>query len=200
MSAKTLSATALLALATSLLPIPVGAQARPMSRSTEASIEETMRAGPPEITRDATIMAWPEVQGGEPTELRAGTNEWTCFASSPAALSRGDRDPMCVDEAGLEFLTAWQEQRRPQIDQVTVVYMLEGDAGASNTDPRATQETPDNDWVEVGPHLMIAVPDPETLRGMTTDPDNGGPWVMWSGTPHAHIMVPVPEGSTSMRR
>ena len=23
------------------------------------------------------------------------------------------------------------------------------------------------------------------------DPDNGGPYVMWKGTPYAHLMVPV---------
>jgi hypothetical protein len=26
---------------------------------------------------------------------------------------------------------------------------------------------------------------------MSTDPWNGGPYVMWKGTPYAHIMVPV---------
>jgi len=24
-----------------------------------------------------------------------------------------------------------------------------------------------------------------------TDPKSGGPWVMWKGTPYAHVMVPV---------
>jgi hypothetical protein len=29
------------------------------------------------------------------------------------------------------------------------------------------------------------------LSALPTDPNNGGPWVMWKGTPYAHIMVPV---------
>jgi hypothetical protein len=29
------------------------------------------------------------------------------------------------------------------------------------------------------------------LASLPTDPNNGGPWVMWKGTKYAHIMVPV---------
>jgi hypothetical protein len=68
--------------------------------------------------------------------------------------------------------------------------MLAGDEGASNIDPFAEGPTDDNEWVVEGPHLMIIVP-PELLEGFPTDPDNGGPYVMWKGTPYAHLMVPV---------
>ena len=30
-----------------------------------------------------------------------------------------------------------------------------------------------------------------TYEGISTDPNNGGPFVMWAGTPYAHIMVPI---------
>jgi hypothetical protein len=29
------------------------------------------------------------------------------------------------------------------------------------------------------------------LKGIPSDPDQGGPFVMWGDTPYAHIMVPV---------
>ncbi|CAN5783093.1 hypothetical protein BH23GEM9_BH23GEM9_28980 [soil metagenome] len=38
-------------------------------------------------------------------------------------------------------------------------------------------------WVRSGPHLMLIVPDPAELEGFPTDPENGGPWVMWKGAP-----------------
>jgi hypothetical protein len=60
--------------------------------------------------------------------------------------------------------------------------------------PFATAVTPDNQWVESGPHVMIIVPDPTELEGYSTDPKSGLPWVMWSGTPWAHIMAPVSDG------
>ncbi len=67
----------------------------------------------------------------------------------------------------------------------------EGDAiGVSNTDPYATEPTADNDWVKEGPHLMILMPDPATLEGLSTDPADPV-YVMWKGTPYAHIMVRI---------
>jgi hypothetical protein len=42
-----------------------------------------------------------------------------------------------------------------------------------------------------GPHLMLIVPDPALLEGIPTDFNSGGPYVMWKGTPYAHVMVPV---------
>ena len=79
------------------------------------------------------------------------------------------------------------------VDELSVSYMLagEGDAiGVSNTDPFAPKPTNDNDWVKEGPHLMILAPT-ELLEGYPADPENGGPYVMWKGTPYAHLMVPV---------
>ena len=50
----------------------------------------------------------------------------------------------------------------------------------------------DGDWVEgLKAHLMILVPDHSMYDNVSTDPENGGPWIMWPGTPYAHIMVPV---------
>jgi len=37
---------------------------------------------------------------------------------------------------------------------------------------------------------MVIVPR-EQLEGITTDPSEGGPYVMWKDTPYAHIMIPV---------
>ena len=37
---------------------------------------------------------------------------------------------------------------------------------------------------------MIVVPK-EALAGITDDPKEGGPFVMWKDTPFAHIMVPI---------
>lgn len=87
----------------------------------------------------------------------------------------------------------------PQVSRAGVAYMLQGDAGASNRDPYATGPTADNDWVVTGPHVMVIVPDPASLDNMSSDAKNGGPWVMWRGTPYAHIMVPVPAANGQMR-
>ena len=33
--------------------------------------------------------------------------------------------------------------------------------------------------------------DPSSLDGMTTDFNSGAPYVMFSGTPYAHVMYPI---------
>ena len=62
---------------------------------------------------------------------------------------------------------------------------------ASNTDPFAVKETPDNEWGMDPPHIMVVVPDPKVLQGMPTKRSTTQPWVMYAGTPYAHIMIPV---------
>ena len=70
--------------------------------------------------------------------------------------------------------------------------MLEGGTDASNTDPYATKPTAENNWVETGPHIMI-VGSKEILGGYPSGPkpETSAPYVMWAGTPYAHLMVPV---------
>jgi hypothetical protein len=71
-----------------------------------------------------------------------------------------------------------------------MAYMLAGGVDASNTDPYATEPPTGDEWIYTGPHVMIIVPDPAALDGLPTDPNSGGPYVMWKGTPYAHIMMP----------
>jgi hypothetical protein len=37
----------------------------------------------------------------------------------------------------------------------------------------------------------MIISDAALLEGLPTDPKNGGPWVMWKGTPYAHVMIPA---------
>ena len=101
-------------------------------------------------------------------------------------------EPMCLDKEWKTWGEAWMTKKDPpQPKSVGVAYMLRGDNGASNTDPYATKPTPDNQWVVSGPHIMILPTDRSQLDAYPTDPNTGGPWVMWKGTQYAHIMVPV---------
>jgi hypothetical protein len=45
---------------------------------------------------------------------------------------------------------------------------------------------------------MIIYPDPATLTEIPTEPTDGGPYVMWPGTPFAHVMVLVEGDAVSM--
>lgn len=163
--------------ATFLLVLPAYGNAQ----SEAEAIREALSAAPAAVAADATVMDW------EQNVLREGTNGWTCMPSPPNM----ENNSMCLDETWLVWALAWMNREPVEIDRVGVSYMLEGDAGGSNVDPFAEGPTPDNEWVTEGPHLMVIVPNLEDLEGLPTDPDNGGPYVMWRGTPYAHIMIPV---------
>ena len=168
-------ATAAVVLAAVCASTPAGAQ------DTSAIIANALRAAPPSITEHAGVMDWAG------NTLREGTNGWVCFPDPPNMQAA----PMCLDEPWLSWAEAWQKKGPVTITRAGIAYMLLGDAGASNTDPYATGATRDNEWVVSGPHLMLIVPNAASLTGIPTDPDIGGPWVMWAGTPYAHVMIPV---------
>ena len=149
----------------------------------EDPISSAMSAAPTSISGDATILDW------EMNELRPGTNEWTCLPDRPD--SPGD-DPWCITAAWADFLNAYVSNTEPTYTEIGFAYMLQGDTPVSNSDPYATEATGPEDWVtDVGPHLMILVPDRSLLENISTDHLNGGPWVMWPETPYAHIMIPL---------
>jgi hypothetical protein len=123
-------------------------------------------------------------------ELRKGTNDWVCVPTMTNA-AKGELDPMCMDKSWQDWAQAYMAHRSPNVSGSGVAYMLKGDRGVSNTDPYAEKETADNRWVVSPPHIMMLYSDPKMLDAYSDDPHNGGPWVMWKGTPYAHLMVPV---------
>lgn len=161
------------------------------SAATADKIADAMRAAPPAIAQYATIMDRPATPGGEPATLRPGSNGWTCTPSSDAARKAGRPNPSCVDESARAWFAARSARQTPRLETVGLSYRLMGDAGASNIDPFASGPTADNEWGVTGPHIIIFVPNVADLAGFPSDPGSGGPYVMWRGTPYAHVMMPV---------
>jgi hypothetical protein len=100
-------------------------------------------------------------------------------------------DPMCLDPQFQKWATAYMGKSAPKLTAVGVAYMLQGDRGVSASDPYADLTKKPADWVKAGPHIMVASPNAAALSSLPGKPNGGGPWVMWKGTPYAHIMVPV---------
>jgi len=149
-----------------------------------ARIAHAASAAPSYISDAATIM---ESDG---TILREGSNGWTCLPDTMP----GDNNPLCNDATWMAMLQAVGTQADFKADRIGISYMLQGDegAGVSNSDPYHADPKAAHDYTETGPHLMIVVPK-ELLEGITDDPSQGGPYLMWKDTPYAHIMVPISE-------
>ncbi len=146
-------------------------------------IADAVSAAPESVTMNATIKT------GEGRVLRQGSNSWTCYPGSGAI------GPMCNQSQWDKLIGAVMTKAPIDVTEFSLSYMMAGEGealGVSNVDPFATEPTDDNQWVKEGPHLMILVPDPAALEGISTDPKDPV-YVMWKDTPYAHIMVKVGE-------
>ncbi|NDV99371.1 hypothetical protein [Salipiger sp. PrR002] len=158
-----------------------------LGQTTEETAESLMDrldgVAPPAVLQNSTLLS--PTESGEMQVLREGTNGWTCMYPGT--------NPMCADGGAMSFLQSWMKNEDPP-DTLGFVYMLLGDEGASNTDPYAEGETADNNWVVTGPHVMLLGSGAQPLlESYPTDvpKDAGQPWVMWPGTPYAHLMLPT---------
>ena len=148
----------------------------------DAMIKDALAAAPPTLVDKVTVVDW------DGNVLREGTGSYTCFPT-PAQLQGSA--PMCMDGPWMAWADAWSQKKDLTNEEIGISYMLAGDEGASNIDPYAEGPTPDNEWIVEGAHIMLVVPDAAMLESFPTDPNNGGPYVMWKGTPYAHIMIPI---------
>ena len=67
----------------------------PASIAAQDAIRSATSAGPSSISAAAAVMDWSF------TELRAGSNGWTCLPDRP---DTDGNDPWCVNEPWLDFL------------------------------------------------------------------------------------------------
>ena len=163
--------------------------------SAEWQIWAYSTAAPSYIAKDATVL-------NEKMEmLREGTNGWTCLPVNPRGMSdpeNGWKDaheamPLCGDAEVFKWISAYLSDEIPDMDYDGYAWMLHGDMGEDNSTPKvmSKNDAKEGHWIESGPHLMRMPKDPSSLDGMTTDFNSGAPYVMFSGTPYAHIMYPV---------
>jgi len=192
-----------LALAASLVSMPLSAQTAtapvgvlPVS----TQIELAVQAAPAEMRADATVQGYDE--SGEFVTLREGGGEMVCMAPNPdsemfeVSCHHVDLEPFF--ERGRELRAAGiigQERTEARWNEVeagtlplpygTMNYILT----AEGFDP-ATAEivNPSVRWVIYTPNAT-----PEST-GLSAQPTGAAPWLMFSGTPGAHIMITPPSG------
>ncbi len=161
-------------------------KADPPSPATAAKIASARSAAPAAISANATIAEM--TADGKMTTLAKGTNGWLCTPDDPSTPAP---DPMCADKVWQQWFEGYSTQKPPKITQVGIAYMLAGGSDASNTDPFARKPAAGQNWVMTPPHTMVVLPDTKLLDSYSATPSASTPYVMWKGTPYAHLMVPV---------
>jgi hypothetical protein len=147
----------------------------------QGKIARAMSAGPDNISQSARIIDT-DAQGNK-VILREGSNGFTCM---PGNLKVVGEPPMCVDAASMQwFDDAKAHKPKPTNTVPGITYMLAGATQRSDSDPQDTTSMP----IEVGPHWMIMWPfDPKTT-GLPTTHKPTGAYIMWAGSPYAHMHV-----------
>lgn len=152
------------------------------SAKKQALIESALAAAPEHVAADAAVV----VPGadGKMLELRSGTNGFTCIPDNPETPGK---DQMCLDEQGLRWAQSlMNHEEKPASTAPGIGYMLQGGSDISATDPWAKSTT---SYVESPPHWMLLWPVDAKTSGFPTTPKKTGTWIMWAGTPYAHLMV-----------
>ena len=162
--------------------------------SAEWQIWAYSSAAPDPLGSNATVL------GLDGSVLREGSNGWTCMVGNPRPAPEGGWPsahaamPVCTDSEGMKWMMDFMAGRAPQLERDAFMWMLHGDVGEDNTTAgvlnKADASDPDQ-WIESGPHLMLLPADPSSLDGMSDDFNTGAPYVMFPGTPGAHVMIPV---------
>ena len=151
-------------------------------------IADAMKAGPPAISASAAVLDRPATPDGKPQQLRAGKNGWTCYPDDPGTPQD---DPMCMDAEWMKWFDQYMAQQPTDVTSVGYAYMLADSTESSNTDPFARKPAPGNEWHKDGPHVMVIYPGTQHYDALTANWKSGGPYVMYKGTPYAHVMWPV---------
>jgi hypothetical protein len=156
--------------------------------TTETKIERAMSAGPPEIARSAKIVD-KDAQGHR-VVLREGSNGFTCMPGNPEVI--GD-PPMCADGASMQWAADFAAHKPKPTNTVPgITYMLAGATQRSDSDPYDKTSPP----ITVGPHWMIMWPFDAKATGLPTTHRDKGAYIMWAGSPYAHVHVMGrPEGN-----
>jgi hypothetical protein len=149
--------------------------------TTQEKIARAMSAGPDNISKAARIID-KDAQGNK-IVLREGSNGFTCMPGNPNVV--GD-PPMCADAASMQWASDFSAHKPKPTNSVPgITYMLAGATQRSDSDPYDTTSPP----ITVGPHWMIMWPFNPTATGLPIKHRDTGAYIMWAGSPYAHVHV-----------
>jgi hypothetical protein len=151
------------------------------AESREVKIRRALSAAPDEIAKSARVVD--ADSHGNLVVLREGYNGFTCMPGNPKVIG----DPaVCEDAASMQWGEDFKAHKPKPTNAVPgITYMLAGATQRSDSDPYDKTSDP----ITVGPHWMIMWPfDPKTT-GLPTAHKATGAYIMWSGSPYAHVHI-----------
>jgi hypothetical protein len=167
-------------------PADLLAQATDQSKMSDRDFIMKATAGAPQsISAHAAVARLGA--DGKLTQIRQGTNGFTC---SILPASDGSA-PFCGDKHAWEwFSSALTKRPRPTNTEPGVAYMMQGGVHHETANGEIVMEPGANTKeVKEPAHWMLMWPIDPSTSGLPTRPNPMGVYVMFAGTPYAHLMV-----------
>jgi hypothetical protein len=146
-------------------------------------IRTAEQGGPARISEKAAIARLDPK--GKVTTLRSGSNGFTCTLFPDESHA-----PFCGDDTAFRWIVAAMSgQPRPPAAG-GIAYMAKGGLHYEMPDGRIVmQPSSQTKSVKEPPHWMLLTPMNPATTGIPTHPNAGGTYIMFAGTPYAHLMI-----------
>ncbi|WP_455378455.1 hypothetical protein [Petrachloros mirabilis] len=154
------------------------------SMSAEAQTKLALSAAPPHLVNGAGAMIYGA--DGKLTEVKKSSNGFTCI---PTVMNLPDPDPMCMDAAVQQWMTdIMNNAPKPTNTVPGIAYMAHGGSHFEK-DGKVVMSGEGAKVVKEPPHWMIMWPFDSEATKLPTMPNPSGVYIMFDGTPYAHLMV-----------
>ena len=148
-------------------------------------INLALSAAPPHVAKDAAVMI--PGDDGKLMEVKKGTNGFTCI---PDLEDTPIDDPMCMDAAVQQWVNSLiNNEPKPANTVPGIAYMAKGGQHWEKDGKILMKEEPGAKLVNEPPHWMVMWPFDSKTSGLPSVPNPGNVYVMYDGTPYAHLMI-----------
>jgi hypothetical protein len=143
-----------------------------------------LSAAPPHVAKDAGVMVYGA--DGKLNETKKSANGFTCI---PTVMNLPDPDPICMDDAAHHWMRDLMDNApKPSNTVPGIAYMTRGGSHYEK-DGKVVMAGEGAKVVKEPPHWMIMWPFDPTASKLPTTPNPSGTYIMFDGTPYAHVMV-----------
>jgi hypothetical protein len=182
---------ALAALALTIATVARAQMEHPAGMSHDQVIAAASAGGPEFITRNAAI-AWID-STATVHPIRPGTNGFTCVIARPDPFAGA----ICGDQNAATWLVAMLKgtPQPPAMTAPGIAYMAQGGthyedaAGNVLMEHELSRHAAGSRRVVEPPHWMLIWPLDPAATGLPTKENATGTYIMFAGTPYAHLMV-----------
>lgn len=158
------------------------ASVKTMSEKDQTAL--ALSGAPMNIAKEAGVMIYGA--DGTLTETKKSANGFTCI---PSVMHLPNPDPMCMDTAAQQWMTALiNHAPKPTNTVPGIAYMARGGAHFEQ-DGKIVMSGDGAKIVQEPPHWMLMWPFDTAATKLPTIPNPSGVYIMFEGSPYAHLML-----------